>query len=156
MLSKEDNELMCRVGPETPMGEALRRYWLPALLASDLPHPDCDPKRVRLVGEDFIAFRDNKGRIGFLDEYCRHRSASLALARVEDCGIRCTSRLKFAYDGTVLETPNVEDPNFKTRFKARAFPAREAGGLIWVYLGPKEKEPPFPHYSGSSTCVAMS
>jgi hypothetical protein len=72
VLSKEDNELICRVGPETPMGEALRRYWLPALLTSDLPHPDCDPKRVRLVGEDYIAFRDTKGRIGFLDEYCRH------------------------------------------------------------------------------------
>jgi len=148
MLSKEDNELMCRVGPETPMGDALRRYWLPALLSSDLPHPDCDPKRVRLVGEDFIAFRDTKGRIGFLDEYCRHRSASLALGRVEDCGIRCIYHgWKFAYDGTVLETPNVEDPDFKTRFKARAFPAREAGGFIWVYLGPVEKEPPFPHYS---------
>ena len=118
------------------------------MLASDLPHPDCDPKRVRLAGEDFIAFRDTKGRIGFLDEYCRHRSASLALGRVEDCGIRCIYHgWKFAYDGTVLETPNVEDPNFKTRFKARAFPAREAGGFIWVYLGPKEKEPPFPHYS---------
>jgi phenylpropionate dioxygenase-like ring-hydroxylating dioxygenase large terminal subunit len=148
MLSKEDNELMCHVGPDTLMGDAIRRYWLPALLISDLPHPDCDPKRVRLVGEDFIAFRDTKGRIGFLDEYCRHRSASLALGRVEDCGIRCIYHgWKFAYDGTVLETPNVEDPNFKTRFKARAFPAREAGGLIWVYLGPKEKEPPFPHYS---------
>ena len=147
MLSREENELMCRVGPETSTGEALRRYWLPALLASDLPHPDCDPKRVRLVGEDFIAFRDTKGRIGFLDEYCRHRSASLALGRVEDCGIRCIYHgWKFAYDGTVLETPNVEDPNFKTRFKARAFPAREAGGFIWVYLGPAEKEPPFPQY----------
>lgn len=148
MLSREENELMCRVGPETSTGEALRRYWLPALLASDLPHPDCDPKRVRLVGEDFIAFRDTKGRIGFLDEYCRHRSASLALGRVEDCGIRCIYHgWKFAYDGTVLETPNVEDPNFKTRFKARAFPAREAGGFVWVYLGPAEKEPPFPQFS---------
>jgi phthalate 4,5-dioxygenase len=130
------------------MGAALRRYWLPALLSTDLPHPDCDPKRVTLLGEEFVAFRDTKGRIGFLDEYCRHRSASLALGRVEDCGIRCIYHgWKFGYDGAVLETPNVEDPKFKERFKARAFPARDAGGLIWVYLGPAEKEPPFPHYS---------
>ena len=130
------------------MGAALRRYWLPPLLASDLPHPDCDPKRVRLLAEDFISFRDTKGRIGFLDEYCRDRSASLALSRVEDCGIRCIYHgWKFVHDGTVLETPNVEDPNVKQRFKARAFPAREAGGFIWVYLRPEEKEPAFPRYS---------
>jgi phenylpropionate dioxygenase-like ring-hydroxylating dioxygenase large terminal subunit len=148
MLTTEQNELLCRVGPETDMGRAMRRYWLPALLATDLPHPDCDPKRIDLLGESFVAFRDTQGRIGILDEACRHRSASLALGRVEDCGIRCIYHgWKFAYDGTVLETPNVADPAFKTRFRARAWPACEAGGLIWVYLGPADREPAFPRYS---------
>ena len=144
MLSKADNELMCRVGPGTPMGNAMRRYWIPALTSEELPQPDCDPRRIMLLGEEFVAFRNTDGKVGFLDEYCCHRNASLALGRVEQNGIRCIYHgWKFAVDGTVLETPNVDDPKFKERFKARAFPVREAGGLIWVYLGPKEKEPPF-------------
>jgi nitrite reductase/ring-hydroxylating ferredoxin subunit len=148
MLTTEQNNVLCRVGPETDMGRAMRRYWLPALLGADLPHPDCDPKRLDMLGESFVAFRDTTGRIGILDEACRHRSASLALGRVEECGIRCIYHgWKFAWDGTVLETPNVPDPEFKKRFKARAYPAREAGGLIWVYLGPAERQPAFPHYS---------
>ena len=160
MLSKADNELMCRVGPGTPMGNAMRRYWIPALTSEELPHPDCDPQRIMLLGEEFVAFRNTDGQVGFLDEYCCHRSASLALGRVEGNGIRCIYHgWKFAADGTVLETPNVDDPKFKERFKARAFPVREAGGLIWVYLGAKEKEPPFLdwhwfHHSASNRVVA--
>jgi phthalate 4,5-dioxygenase len=160
MLSKADNEMMCRVGPGTPMGNAMRRYWIPALTSEELPHPDCDPKRIMLLGEEFVAFRDSSGQVGFLDEYCCHRSASLALGRVEGNGIRCIYHgWKFATDGTVLETPNVDDPKFKERFKARAFPVQEAGGLIWVYLGPKEKQPPFLdwhwfHYPPSNRLVA--
>jgi phenylpropionate dioxygenase-like ring-hydroxylating dioxygenase large terminal subunit len=147
MLSREDNELMCRVGPGTGMGVAMRRYWLPALEAAELPHPDCDPKHVELLGEHFVAFRDTNGNVGVLDEHCCHRGASLLLGRVEECGIRCLYHgWKFAVDGTVLETPNVPDPKFKTRVKARAYPVREAGGLIWVYLGPAEQCPPFPEF----------
>jgi phthalate 4,5-dioxygenase oxygenase subunit len=147
MLSREDNELMCRVGPGTGMGAAMRHYWLPALEAAELPHPDCDPKHVELLGEHFVAFRDTNGQVGVLDEHCCHRGASLLLGRVEECGIRCLYHgWKFAVDGTVLETPNVPDPKFKTRIKARAYPVREAGGLIWVYLGPAEKCPPFPEF----------
>jgi phenylpropionate dioxygenase-like ring-hydroxylating dioxygenase large terminal subunit len=145
MLTKEDNELMCRVGPGTGMGDAMRRYWLPALLSSDVLAADADPKRVQLLGEKFVAFRDTDGRVGILDETCCHRGASLTLGRVEGCGIRCIYHgWKFAVDGTVMETPNVSDPTFKTRFKAKAYPVREAGGLVWVYLGPAELEPPFP------------
>lgn len=147
MLSKEDNELMCRVGPDTPMGQALRRYWVPALQSSDLPAPDGDPRHVQLLGEHFVAFRDTNGDVGILDELCCHRGASLVLGRVEGCGIRCLYHgWKFAIDGTVMETPNVADPSFKTRIKARAYPVQEAGGLIWAYLGPEELKPPFPHY----------
>ena len=86
MLPKENNELICRVGAGTAMGTAFRRFWLPALLSQELPGPDCDPRRVQLLGEDFIAFRDSSGKVGLLDEYCPHRSASLGLGRVEGGG----------------------------------------------------------------------
>jgi phthalate 4,5-dioxygenase oxygenase subunit len=147
MLSTENSELICRVGAGTPMGTALRRFWIPALLSEELPAPDCDPRRVQLLGEDFIAFRDSAGKVGLLDEYCCHRSASLALGRVEAGGIRCIYHgWKFAVDGTVLDTPNVADPTFKERFKAKAYPVREAGGLIWVYLGLPAQMPAFPRW----------
>lgn len=147
MLSREDNELMCRVGADTPMGKAMRRYWIPALLSEELPEAGGDPRRVQLLGEEFVAFRGSDGTVGFVREACRHRGASLALGRVEGCAIRCLYHgWKFATDGTVLETPNVSDERFKGRFKQPAFPTREAGGLIWVYLGPREKEPAFPHW----------
>jgi phthalate 4,5-dioxygenase len=147
MLSHEDNELMCRVGRDAPMGTALRRYWVPALQTSDLPEPGGDPRRVELLGESFVAFRGTDGRVGLLDEHCPHRGASLVLGRVEECGLRCIYHgWKFDADGKVLETPNVMDPKFKERFKARAYPVREAGGLIWVYLGAAQHEPPLPHY----------
>jgi phthalate 4,5-dioxygenase len=101
MLSKQDNETMCRVGPGTAMGAVLRSYWVPALLSEELPQPDCDPRRVRLFGESFVAFRDTNGRVGLLDEFCCHRSASLTLGRVEESGIRCLYHgWKFAVDGT--------------------------------------------------------
>jgi len=147
MLPKEENDTMCRVGPGTPMGTAFRRFWVPALLSEELPHPDCDPRRVQVLGEDFVAFRDTAGNVGLLDEYCCHRSASLTLGRVEGGGLRCIYHgWKFAVDGTVLETPNVADPRFKERFKAKAYPVREAGGLIWVYLGPRAQMPAFPKW----------
>jgi phenylpropionate dioxygenase-like ring-hydroxylating dioxygenase large terminal subunit len=129
------------------MGTALRRYWIPALQTSDLAEPGGDPRRVELLGESFVAFRGTDGRVGFLDEHCPHRGASLVLGRVEECGLRCIYHgWKFDADGKVLETPNVVDPKFKERFKARAYPVREAGGLIWVYLGAAQQEPPLPRY----------
>src|SRR5579859_284587 len=140
MLSREDNELMCRVGPGTAMGAAFRRYWIPALQTSDIPEADGAPVLVELLGERLVAFRDTDGNVGLLEEACCHRSASLMLGRVEQCGIRCVYHgWKFAVDGKVLETPNVADPKFKTRFKAKAYPVEEAGGLVWAYLGPADK-----------------
>jgi nitrite reductase/ring-hydroxylating ferredoxin subunit len=136
---------MCRIGPDAKAGVAVRRYWTPALLASEIPEPDGDPVRVELLGETFVVFRDSNGNIGFLDEACCHRGASLYLGRVEGCGIRCIYHgWKFAVDGTVMETPNVHDSGFKTRFRAKAYPVREAGGLLWVYLGPANRQPRFP------------
>lgn len=144
MLSAKDNELMCRTGPDTPMGRAARHAWIPALLSSELPEPDCDPIHVELLGENFVAFRDTDGNVGILDEMCCHRGASLTLGRSEDCGLRCIYHgWLFAADGTVLETPNVVDPRFRSRFKAKAFPVREKGGVIWTYLGDPTKMPEF-------------
>jgi phthalate 4,5-dioxygenase len=144
MLIREDNELMCRVGAGTAMGTALRRYWLPALQTSDL-EAGSDPRRVELLGQTFVAFRGTDGRVGILDEFCPHRAASLVLGHVEEFGLRCIYHgWKFDADGKVLETPNVADAKFTQRLKAKAYPAREAGGLIWTYLGPTEKCPPFP------------
>lgn len=147
MLTAEQNDRITRAGPETALGKGIRRYWLPVMVADELPQAGGDPVRVTLLNEDFVVFRTGEGTLGMLDEYCRHRGASLVLGRVDECGIRCIYHgWKFAADGTVLETPNVADPNFRTRFKARAYPIREAGGLAWAYLGPEGREPPFPHW----------
>src|SRR5215475_16212997 len=89
MLSHEDNELVCRTGPDTPMGKLFRRYWHPFLLSSELPEPDCPPVRVKLLGEELVAFRDTLGRIGLIDEHCPHRLVSLFFGRNEECGLRC-------------------------------------------------------------------
>lgn len=147
MLSHADNMRMCQVARETPMGTALRRFWVPALSSDLLPEPDGDPYKLELMGEKLVAFRNSEGKVGILSEKCCHRSASLAMGRVEECGIRCLFHgWKFGVDGAVMETPNVANPRFRERFKARAYPVREAGGFIWTYLGPAEQEPPFPHW----------
>ncbi len=147
MLSKADNELLCRVGPGAPAGEVFRRFWNPVMLAEDLPSPGCQPVRLRILGEQLVAFRDNTGRLGLLEEWCLHRRVSLALGRVEDDGIRCLYHgWKFGLDGTVHETPNTKDVRVRQRLRARAYQAREAGGLIWAYMGPADKEPPFPKW----------
>ena len=147
MLSEHDNDLICRVGAGTPMGEVFRRFWIPFLVGSDLPEAHGDPVHVELLGENYVAFRDGNGKVGLLDEHCCHRGASLTLGRAESCGIRCIYHgWLFATDGAVLETPNIADPKFKTRFKARAYPVREAGGFLWTYLGSAAEAPVFPDF----------
>ncbi|MHA6616256.1 Rieske 2Fe-2S domain-containing protein [Pseudonocardia sp. DLS-67] len=147
MLTPEENEALCRVGPGTPMGTLLRRYWVPAFQLADLPAPDCPPIRVTVLGETYVAFRDTEGRIGVLDELCCHRGASLVLGRVEDCGIRCLYHgWKYAVDGTIMETPNLAGSRFRERVKHGSYPVRESGGLGWIYLGPPDSAPPFPRF----------
>ena len=147
MLTKDENELLTRVCGDAPMGRMMRQHWwIPAAL-SDKLEADGKPLRVRLFGENYVAFRATGGKVGFFDEACPHRGASMALARNEDNALRCIYHgWKFAVDGAVLDTPNVADPKFKERIKGRTFPVREAGGLLWAYLGPKDKEPAFPTY----------
>src|ERR1700687_1935521 len=146
MLSKEDNDLVTRVGPDTPMGNLMRQYWVPAMLSSELPGPDCDPVRVMLLGEKLIAFRDSVGQVGMLQNHCPHRGASLFFGRNEESGLRCVYHgWKFAPDGTCVDMPNEPaESDFRTKVKAVAYPARERGGIVWAYLGPRADPPPLP------------
>src|SRR5688572_24987439 len=153
MLSREDNALLTRVERGTPMGTTLRRYWIPALLARELPEPDCAPVRVRLLGEDLIAFRDTQGRIGLLDEYCPHRRASLFFGRNEECGLRCIYHgWKYDVDGRILETPvEPEQSMIRHHVRQTAYPCREINGVVYTYMGPPAKMPPLPDLP----CIAL-
>ncbi len=149
MLTAEDNELLTRVGPGTPMGELFRRFWLPALLSEEIAKPDCTPVRLRILGEDLLAFRDSSGRVGIIEAYCAHRGAPLFFGRNEECGIRCAYHgWKFNVDGECLDAPNAgsvaESPKARARLAIVAYPAREAGGVVWVYMGPKALLPELP------------
>lgn len=147
MLSREENELLCGVGPGTPMGQMLRRYWLPACLSEEL-EPEGAPVRIRLLGEDLVAFRDAAGTVSILDEHCPHRGASLALARSEDCALTCIYHgWKIAGNGEILDTPaEPEESDFRSRVRHVAYAAREAGDVIWAYMGPPGLEPTFPAF----------
>ena len=146
MLSREENALLTRTGPGTLMGALLRRYWVPALLAWELPEPDCPPVRVTLLGERLVAFRDTAGRIGLLGEHCPHRGASLFFGRNEECGLRCVYHgWKFDVDGRCVDMPSEpEESTFKDRVRQRAYPCAERGGVIWTYMGPPERRPALP------------
>jgi phenylpropionate dioxygenase-like ring-hydroxylating dioxygenase large terminal subunit len=146
MLSREDNELICRVGPGTPMGGLMRQYWVPAALSSELPEPDGDPLRVRLLGEDLIAFRTASGTVGLIQNHCPHRGASLFYGRNEAEGLRCVYHgWKFDVAGHCVDMPG-EPPSrtFKDKVKATAYPCVERGGLVWAYLGPRPTPPLLP------------
>jgi phthalate 4,5-dioxygenase len=147
MLSRQDNELITRVGPGTPMGNVMRRYWMPAALASELPEPDCPPIRVRLLGENLVAFRDTNGQPGLIQENCPHRGASLYFGRNEECGLRCVYHgWKFDTTGQCLDMPNEPaESDFRTKVKAVAYPCVEKAGVVWAYMGPDEKRPPEPN-----------
>ena len=149
MLSREENELVTRVGQGTPMGNTLRRYWIPALLSREIAEPDCPPTRVRLLGEDLVAFRDSEGRIGLLDELCPHRRASLYFGRNEECGLRCVYHgWKFDVSGACIDMMNEPEENdFKHKVRRRRIPPCELGGIIWAYLGPVEHMPPLPKFA---------
>jgi phthalate 4,5-dioxygenase len=145
MLSAQDNELLTRVGPGTPMGDLLRRYWTPALLVSEAPTPDGDPVKVRLLGENLVAFRDTTGRLGLVQENCPHRGASLFFGRNEECGLRCPYHgWKFDADGACVDMPSEPATSvFKDKVRIKSYPVHESGGVVWTYMGPPEKMTPF-------------
>src|SRR5580704_2048622 len=148
MLSRNDNERLVRVGRGTPAGELFRRYWQPACLSTELPEPDCPPIRVRLLGEDLVAFRDTTGRIGLVDAFCAHRRAPLFFGRNEECGIRCVYHgWKFDVDGNCVDLPSEpESSPMKAMVRLTAYPTTEKAGIVWAYLGPKETMPEPPDY----------
>ncbi len=141
MLTKEDNDILTRVGPGTPMGNLLRRYWTPALLSTEVPEPDSPPVRVRLLGEDLVAFRDTNGDVGLFTQACPHRGASLFFGRNEEAGLRCVYHgWKFDTAGDCIDMPSEPaESNFKNKVRVNAYPTHESAGIVWTYMGPSEK-----------------
>jgi phthalate 4,5-dioxygenase oxygenase subunit len=152
MLTQEQNDILTQVGPGTPVGNLFRRFWLPVMLADELPEPDCPPVRIRVLGEDLVAFRDTRGEVAFVAEACPHRGASLFFGRNEEAGLRCVYHgWKFDVKGACVDMPSEPaDPStgsgrtFKDKVRVRAYPTREWGGAIWVYMGPTDLEPELP------------
>jgi phthalate 4,5-dioxygenase oxygenase subunit len=142
-----DNDLLCRVEGDAAMGRLMRDHWLPACMSEEVAEPDGPPVRSRLLGVDLVVFRDTRGRVGMLDEHCPHRGASLYLGRNEDCGLRCLYHgWKFDVDGRVLDMTCEPADSRMRNLTARAYPVREAGGFVWVWLGEasaaREFQPP--------------
>ncbi len=162
MLTREENELATRTGPGTPGGEMWRRFWVPAMLVTELPEPDCPPVRLRLLGEDLIAFRATDGRIGLVAGNCPHRGASLFFGRNQEQGLRCVYHgWKFDLEGHCVDMPNEpaeSNPSaelgtspstllrtgFKGKVHVTAYPCVERGGMVWTYMGPRDRTPPLP------------
>jgi phthalate 4,5-dioxygenase len=146
MLTRDENERLTRVARGTPMGELVRRFWLPFLLESDLHEPDGAPVRVGLLGERLLAFRDTSGRIGLIDRACAHRCADLFFGRNEENGLRCTYHgWKYDVDGKCVDMPTEDEKSsFKQNIKLTAYPVRERAGVLWTYMGPKEQIPELP------------
>ena len=151
MLTPDENELLTRVGPGSPMGALMRRYWIPAAFAQAIAGPDSPPLRVRLLGEDLVLFRDTAGRIGLLDEKCPHRTASLFYGRNEQHGLRCVYHgIKFDVAGNCVDlpcVPQMSDPHRASAQKqlaVKAYPCIERGDVVWTYMGPPQFKPEFP------------
>ena len=145
MLTSEENELLCRVEGNAPMGQLMRRHWTPVCLLEEVSEPDGTPIKARVFGEDLVVFRDTEGRVGVMDEYCPHRRASLVFGRNENCGLRCLYHgWKMDVHGNVLEL--VSEPaasGMAQKVKHLAYPTHEWGGMIWAYMGPADTQPEF-------------
>ncbi|WP_236791015.1 aromatic ring-hydroxylating dioxygenase subunit alpha [Amycolatopsis sp. GM8] len=148
MLKQEINELLTRTGPGTPMGNLFRQYWIPAMLAEELPENDSPPVRLKLLSERLIAFRDSDGRYGLIDEFCAHRGVSLWFGRNEESGLRCAYHgWKYDVTGQCVEVPSEPDnSNFCANVKLTAYPLVKIGDVLWTYLGDPAKKPPLPEF----------
>ncbi|MBT5186788.1 MAG: Rieske 2Fe-2S domain-containing protein [Kordiimonadaceae bacterium] len=146
-MRAEDNELLTRVGPGTPMGNLMREYWFP-IIKSEEVSTDGSPLRFRLLGEDLLAFRDSDGNVGIIEPYCPHRRAELFYGRNEECGIRCVYHgWKFDVNGNCVDMPSEpEETNFKHKVKIKSYAAKEKIGMIWVYMGDKSPLPELPDF----------
>ena len=148
MLRQEINELLTQTGPGTEMGDLFRQYWLPALLAEELPANDSAPVRVKLLSERLIAIRDSEGRYGLMDEFCAHRGVSLWFGRNEEGGLRCSYHgWKYDVTGQCIEVPSeAANSTFCANVKLRSYPLVKIGDVLWTYMGDPEKTPPLPEY----------
>ena len=148
MLTVEENERVTRVGPNTAGGKYFRRFWWPMCLSSELPEPDGSPLRVRLLGEDLVAYRATDGTVGLVDAYCPHRRAPLFFGRNEECGIRCVYHgWKFDKHGDCVDMPSEPaGTTLQAKVKIVAYPTVEKGGVVWAYMGPKDQQPAEPDY----------
>lgn len=158
MLRKEQNDLLTQTGPGKLMGQLFRRYWLPALLSEQLRETDGEPVRLHLLGERMIAFRDTRGRLGAIDEFCAHRGVSLWFGRNEECGLRCPYHgWKYDVTGQCVDVPS-EPPEsgYCARVKLKGYPMIERGGVIWIYMGPPEHRPPEPEYEFATVPASQS
>jgi phthalate 4,5-dioxygenase len=146
MLRKEQNDLLTQTGPGTPMGALFRSYWIPALLADELPENECPPVRLKLLSERLLAFRDTQGRYGLIDEFCAHRGVSLWFGRNEDHGLRCPYHgWKYDYTGQCIEVPSEPvESGFCNKIKLKSYPLVERGGVLWTYMGAADKQPSLP------------
>src|SRR6478735_1256366 len=145
MLTHEENELLCRVEGDAPMGQLMRRHWTPVCLIEEVSEPDGAPVKARVFGEDLVVFRDTDGNVGVMDEYCPHRRVSLVYGRNEDCGLRCLYHgWKMDVKGNVIEMvsePSCSDMTSKVKHKA--YETKEWGGFVWAYMGPQDAIPEF-------------
>ena len=148
MLTQSENDYLTHTDAGTPMGELFRRYWQPFLLTTELPEADGAPVRVRLLGEDLVAFRDTNGKVGLIDERCPHRGASMFFAINQECGLMCIYHgWKFDVNGNCVDMPSdLPGSVFKDKVHITSYPCIESAGAIWAYMGPAEKEPPPPNY----------
>ncbi len=146
MLSKEENELLCRIGPGTLMGNLFRQYWLPVMKSDEAPEPDGSPVRIKLLGEELIAFRTTSNEVGLIQNNCPHRGASLFFGRNEEGGLRCVYHgWKFDVSGACIDMPNEPaESDFKNKVTLRAYRTQERNGIVWAYMGDREVPPPLP------------
>jgi phthalate 4,5-dioxygenase len=148
MLKPKVNEMLTQTGPGTPMGELFRRYWIPALMSSELPEDGCPQVRVKLLSERLIAFRDASGNYGLIDEFCAHRGVSLWFGKVEDGGLRCAYHgWKYDVTGQAVDVPSEPDGSaFCEKVKLTGYPLVQVGDVLWTYMGPPELQPPLPEW----------
>ena len=148
MVSVQENEKLTRIEGDAPMGQLVRRFWVPFLQSDDLPGPDCVPVRVRLLGEDLLAFRDTSGKAGLIEPFCGHRRADLFYGRNEEGGLRCIYHgWKFDVQGHCMEAPTEpKDSQLYRTVRLTSYPVEEQGGVLWTYMGPKELKPELPDF----------
>ncbi len=145
MLTPEENDLLCRVSDDAPMGKLMRQHWVPVCLIEEIAEPDGKPLLVEAIGNRYVAFRDSDGKVGLLDELCPHRRASLVYGRNEDCGLRCLYHgWKFDVNGNcVAMSSEPEGSPLHDKVKHKAYPVEEWGGFVWAWLGDEEDMYPF-------------